>query len=100
MFVALKDQELLRNVTKKPRHEVRMRKWVSQICLPDLSLDDKEFTITLDWEQLFSRFLADRREEVLGENRSSGNEGMTSLLEDRTQAWDRVTYGPPIVSPW
>lgn len=70
MFEVLRDQQLLRNVMKTPLHEVRMHGRVKFMRLPDLVTNDKEYTLALDWRQLFSRFFAGR--EKLGREPLSG----------------------------
>ena len=64
LFEALKDQELLHKVLKTKCHEVRIRKRVNEVSMPDLLVDDKERTVALDWRQLFSHFFAEERNQV------------------------------------
>lgn len=64
MFICLNDQELVRHVCKKPGNEVKIGKWVDEIRLPDLTLNDREHTIALDWRQLLSRLFAEERKKI------------------------------------
>lgn len=61
VFEALKHQDVLRNMLKKPFHVVQIRKQVNDTYLPDLIVDDQEQTVSLNWKQLFSLFFAEER---------------------------------------
>ena len=58
LFSALRDQELLRHVVKKPRHQVRIAGLVDELALPDLRLVPRECELVLDWRRLFLGFFA------------------------------------------
>lgn len=61
MFEALKDQGVLRNMLKKPFQVVQIRKQVNDTYLPELIVDDREQTISLNWRQLFSLFFVEEK---------------------------------------
>ena len=61
VFEALKQQDMLRNIVKKPFHVVQIRTQVNDTYLPDLIVDDQEQTVSLNWKQLFSLFFAEER---------------------------------------
>ena len=61
MFEALKSQDVLRNMLEKPFQVVQIRKQANDIYLPELTVDDREQTISLNWRHLFSFFFGEER---------------------------------------
>lgn len=61
MFEALKSQDVLRNMLEKPFQVVHIRKQVNDTYLPELTVDDQQQTVSLNWRQLFSLFFAEER---------------------------------------
>lgn len=68
LFQALKDQELLQKVMKKPYHQVSVRQRINYIPLPDVIVDVVGHTLALDWRQLLSRFFAEEKKKYVVEH--------------------------------